>query len=630
MLFSCFLAMLFVMQSCSRNESVTEISATEASLHIGQTITVVGTVVEVRQSLQSKGKPTHLNFEKPFPNQPFSVVIFEDARLFTPPPDASFTGKRVRVTGEIKAYKGKPEISVRRPTAIEIIGQQGDTRLEVEHLSAPQTGLGTLKLLCNDPHSFPKPSDKTGSAIGLPLVEQLRHARKSIDFAIYGIRKQPEVVDALKQASSRGVRVRGVVDNDTQGKNYYEDTASVISSLGNIKTDYLVDLETSAKLDDYDSVPFWLPPPEFKGPVQCVGYSLPDNRAIIAAHASREPIEFQGDIMHNKFFVVDGQTVWTGSCNISNSGTGGYNANVGVLIESQAVASWYTAEFEQMYLDGHFHRQKEKLKRGSELSTHLADGTEISAYFSPQGYAVQRAVQPVLQSAQKTIDIAIFFLTHKYLTADLIHAHQRGVTVRVIIDATGAKNEYTKHEILRAAGIKVKVENWGGKMHAKAVVVDGKTVVLGSMNWTSAGERSNDENTIKIQSPRVAAEFGSYFEMLWEGIDDAWLHRNPDPESRDSGTSWCDGIDNDFDGLIDDSDPGTSANPPPLPTLPPYRIVKKGEGNQLIKGAIIGGRRLYFLPNNVNYEQIQIDTAKDERWFPSVWEATESGWKPAK
>jgi hypothetical protein len=38
-----------------------------------------------------------------------------------------------------------------------------------------------------------------------------------------------------------------------------------------------------------------------------------------------------------------------------------------------------------------------------------------------------------------------------------------------------------------------------------------------------------------------------------------------------------DGSDNDFDGLVDDEDPGCSDDPPPLPALPPWRIVPKGD-----------------------------------------------------
>ena len=66
-------------------------------------------------------------------------------------------------------------------------------------------------------------------------------------------------------------------------------------------------------------------------------------------------------------------------------------------------------------------------------------------------------VEPLIAKATKSIDIAVFFLTNKFVTADLIAAKRLGVRIRVIIDATAATNGYTKHELLRTAGISVKV-----------------------------------------------------------------------------------------------------------------------------------------------------------------------------
>ena len=298
---------------------------------------------------------------------------------------------------------------------------------------------------------------------------------------------------------------------------------------------------------------------------------------------------------------------------------GGYNANTGAMVRSEKVARWYTEEFERMYVEGRFHRRKEQ---STPKSTMLSDGTSLAVFFSPQDYPMMNGLQPVLSKAQKSIDVAVFFLTHKLIAADLIAAHQRGVKVRVILDATAATNGYTKHEILRAAGIPVKVENWGGKMHAKAAVVDNRTVVLGSMNWTTAGERSNDENTLVVVNSRIAEQFSKNFELLWQSIDERWLVSNPDPESKESGSSWRDGVDNDFDELIDDADAGWGKSPP---KLPPFKIVPKAERQELIKGALIGNRRLYFLPTDREYGRV---TA--ERWFPSVWEAAEAGWEHAK
>ena len=183
----------------------------------------------------------------------------------------------------------------------------------------------------------------------------------------------------------------------------------------------------------------------------------------------------------------------------------------------------------------------------------------------------------MINDAKKSIDIPVFYLTDKYIAGDLIKAKQRGVAIRIIIDATSAQNGYTKHEILRAAGIPVKVENWSGKMHMKSMIVDNEYVVIGSMNFTTAGTRTNDENTLIIRNSYYANEATIIFEALWNSIPSEWLKNNPDPESYDSSNSLTDGIDNDFDDLIDADDLG---NLIPI-ELPPYQIVPKENGYNL-------------------------------------------------
>ena len=96
---------------------LSNIPTSEAKGHIGKTNTVCGLVTGGRFLESAKGKPTFLNFERPFPDHTFTVVIFElDRAKFKSPPESLFDGKTVCVTGPIIDYKGKPEIVVRDPS----------------------------------------------------------------------------------------------------------------------------------------------------------------------------------------------------------------------------------------------------------------------------------------------------------------------------------------------------------------------------------------------------------------------------------------------------------------------------------------------------------------------------------
>lgn len=83
------------------------IQPTDAAAHVGQTVTVAGTVSEVHTSTRSGA--TFINMGGRFPDDAFTGVIFsEDASKF--PDVAALSGKAVEITGPVRLHKGKPEI----------------------------------------------------------------------------------------------------------------------------------------------------------------------------------------------------------------------------------------------------------------------------------------------------------------------------------------------------------------------------------------------------------------------------------------------------------------------------------------------------------------------------------------
>jgi hypothetical protein len=65
-----------------------------------------------------RSQPTFLDFEKPYPNEVFTAVIFGSDRAKFGTPETTFQGKRVCVTGQVRNYRGKPEIIVSDPSQL--------------------------------------------------------------------------------------------------------------------------------------------------------------------------------------------------------------------------------------------------------------------------------------------------------------------------------------------------------------------------------------------------------------------------------------------------------------------------------------------------------------------------------
>ena len=100
------------------------IPATAAKDHMNKEAVVTGTIVEVHQS----ASVIHLNFEKPFPDAPFTAVIFANkTNLFSG--IEKLKGKKVEVSGMITEYRKKPEIILTRPNQLNLL----------EKASAPAT-----------------------------------------------------------------------------------------------------------------------------------------------------------------------------------------------------------------------------------------------------------------------------------------------------------------------------------------------------------------------------------------------------------------------------------------------------------------------------------------------------------
>ncbi len=404
---------------------------------------------------------------------------------------------------------------------------------------------GNVEIIMHSPLNSTGPDSQCLTHLCVSLKERIRAAKSSVDFAIYGFRGQPEILEELVRAQQRGVRIRGVVDQNSDGENYYKDTHLLYEKLHNIRNDRDTDQPEQGHIKQSALRDKCQRPPGHRGPLQCF-----EGRG----YASKEPIRSRGAIMHHKFFVFDAHTVWTGSANISDTGIGGYNANVVAVIQSPSIARYYTDEFERMYVHHRFHEDKAQASHHAPLPAVRINDALVELSFSPQDNTMNSKLIKLIEDARERVDVAMFYLTHNDMSRALAAAARRGITVRVILDATGASNGYSKHDYLRDNGVLLKVESWGGKMHAKAALIDGDRLVVGSMNWTKSGNAWNDENTLIIRSPRHARQFQTFYDSLWASVPDRWLRKDTKPESPDSGSSCRDGIDNDWDSYIDQKD----------------------------------------------------------------------------
>ena len=95
-----------------------KITAAEAKDHVGEIRTVCGKVVSTHYARGSKGQPTFLNLDEPYPKEAFTILIWGNDCAKFGTPDTKYKDAKVCVTGKITSHREKPEIIATEPSQI--------------------------------------------------------------------------------------------------------------------------------------------------------------------------------------------------------------------------------------------------------------------------------------------------------------------------------------------------------------------------------------------------------------------------------------------------------------------------------------------------------------------------------
>jgi hypothetical protein len=95
------------------------VPAAEAASMVGERAVVCGRVVATNFAREVRGRPTYLNLERPFPDQPFDVVIWGRYReRFLVPPETHFRNRTICVSGVVTSHRSTPRIEATSPAQI--------------------------------------------------------------------------------------------------------------------------------------------------------------------------------------------------------------------------------------------------------------------------------------------------------------------------------------------------------------------------------------------------------------------------------------------------------------------------------------------------------------------------------
>src|SRR5271166_168376 len=132
-------------------------------------------------------------------------------------------------------------------------------------------------------------------------------------------------------------------------------------------------------------------------------------------------------------------------------------------------------------------------------------------HFSPEERldAIDAAL---IGTAKQSIDLASYALTNPVVIDALDAAEQRGVAIRIVLDPR------ERHDFVKLGDLsdEVRIKRGGPYMHLKAYSIDGEVLRTGSANFSTSGERAQDNDLIVIRDAGAAAKFDAHFERMWD------------------------------------------------------------------------------------------------------------------
>jgi phosphatidylserine/phosphatidylglycerophosphate/cardiolipin synthase-like enzyme len=104
------------------------------------------------------------------------------------------------------------------------------------------------------------------------------------------------------------------------------------------------------------------------------------------------------------------------------------------------------------------------------------------------------------------------------LLRELTSARKRNVQVEIVLEYSDDKDSIESNqaaaEILRKAGVKVRMDSAKVATHAKTFVIDGRYCFLGSHNFTHAAMSKNAELSIFVDSPDMGKKITEFVRQI--------------------------------------------------------------------------------------------------------------------
>ncbi len=217
-------------------------------------------------------------------------------------------------------------------------------------------------------------------------------------------------------------------------------------------------------------------------------------------------------LMHNKFCILDGSKVITGSLNPTERGFFKNNNNF-LLIKSKFVAKNYLQEFNELENGISGKGSKEpypKVYIREENKTFLVEN-----YFCPEDDCEDKVAGSLSEAG------SVYFMTFSFTSkplASLLVEKSKNSLVEGVMETTQAKGKYSAFPLFQKNNLSVSLDKNKYNMHNKVFILDPSTdksiLITGSYNPTWSADKRNDENILIIHNKEITEKYFEEYEQI--------------------------------------------------------------------------------------------------------------------
>jgi phosphatidylserine/phosphatidylglycerophosphate/cardiolipin synthase-like enzyme len=129
----------------------------------------------------------------------------------------------------------------------------------------------------------------------------------------------------------------------------------------------------------------------------------------------------------------------------------------------------------------------------------------VEVFFSPKGGCTERIVHEI-NGAHHEVLVQAYSFSSKPIAEALVAAKTRGVQVTVLLDKSNENEQYSDLPLFVEQGLAPLIDAHHAIAHNKVMVIDRKTVLTGSFNFTHQAEAENAENLLVIKGNTTLAK----------------------------------------------------------------------------------------------------------------------------